>query len=159
VEIGGASDADDLYIAPTILSGVARDSAVMQKEIFGPLLPVLDFDEVADVLKWTREQPSPLAVYLFTNDQRIEERVLAESRSGAVCVNDVVLQMIGTDLPFGGVGESGMGRYHGRAGFEEFSYARTIVRRRLWPDFKFRYPPQRLSFKALKQSLRFLLHG
>ena len=131
----------------------------MQEEIFGPILPVLEFDRLDDALARLRDRPTPLAFYVFTRDRATEARVLAETRSGGVCVNDVVSHMIGTGLPFGGLGESGLGAYHGRAGFEAFSHRRTVLRRATWLDTPFRYPPQKLSLARLKRVFGFLLRG
>jgi aldehyde dehydrogenase (NAD+) len=94
---------------------------------------------------------------VFTRDRATEARVLADARSGGACVNDVVLHMIGAGLPFGGLGESGMGSYHGRAGFDTFSHQRAVLRRATWLDTPFRYPPERLSLRSLKRAMRFLL--
>ena len=154
---GGTHDAQDRFIAPTILTGVAPEAPVMQEEIFGPILPVLDFDTLDDALALLRDRPTPLALYVFTGDREIERRVLTEARSGGACVNDVVSHMIGTGLPFGGLGDSGMGAYHGRAGFEAFSHRRAVLRRATWLDLPFRYPPQKLSLAALKRAFRFLM--
>jgi aldehyde dehydrogenase (NAD+) len=154
---GGRHDAKDLFIAPTILTDVSPDAAVMQEEIFGPILPVLEFDKLDDALALLRDRPTPLALYVFTRDRATEARVLAETRSGGACVNDVVSHMIGAGLPFGGLGESGMGSYHGHAGFEAFSHQRAMLRRATWLDLPFRYPPQRLSLAGLKRAMRFLL--
>ena len=129
----------------------------MQEEIFGPILPVLEFQKLDDALALLRDRPTPLALYLFTRDRATEARVLAEARSGGACVNDVVSHMIGAGLPFGGLGESGMGSYHGRAGFEAFSHQRAVLRRATWLDTPFRYPPQKLSVAELKRAMRFLL--
>ena len=154
---GGRHDAKDLFIAPTLLADVSPDAAVMQEEIFGPVLPVLEFDKLDDALALLRGMPAPLALYVFTRDRATEARVLADARSGGACVNDVVSHMIGTGLPFGGLGESGMGAYHGRAGFETFSHQRAVLRRATWLDLPFRYPPQKLSLAGLKRAMRFLL--
>ena len=154
---GGEQDAKDLFLSPTILTEVLPGSPVMQEEIFGPILPVLDFDNLDDALARLRGRPSPLALYVFTRNRATEARVLAETRSGGVCVNDVVAHMIGTGLPFGGLGESGMGAYHGRAGFDTFSHSRAVVRRATWLDTPFRYPPERLSLRGLKRAMRVLL--
>jgi acyl-CoA reductase-like NAD-dependent aldehyde dehydrogenase len=154
---GGQHAAKDLFIAPTILTGVSPDAAVMQEEIFGPILPVLEFDKLDDALALLREKPTPLALYVFTGDRETEARVLADARSGGACVNDVVSHMIGAGLPFGGLGASGMGAYHGRAGFEAFSHQRAVLRRATWLDTPFRYPPQKLSLAGLKRALRFVL--
>lgn len=154
---GGAHDARELFIAPTILGDVPPDSPVMQEEIFGPILPVLDFDKLDDALSMLHGRPAPLALYLFTSDRSEEARALAGTRSGGVCVNDVVSHVIGTGLPFGGLGESGLGAYHGRAGFEAFTHKRAVLRRGTWLDTPFRYPPEKLSFAGLKRAMRFLL--
>jgi aldehyde dehydrogenase (NAD+) len=152
---GGRADAEELYIDPSILTDVPLDSAVMREEIFGPILPVLEYDNIAEVLTKTRELPPPLALYLFTPDRGLQERVLAETRSGGVCVNDTISHIIGSDLPFGGVGESGMGTYHGRAGFECFSHRRSVLRRSLAIDPPFRYPPPKASLETLKRVMRY----
>lgn len=154
---GGRHEAKNLFIAPTILTGVSPDAAVMQEEIFGPILPVLEFDKLDDALALLRGKPTPLALYVFTGDRETEARVLADARSGGACVNDVVSHMIGAGLPFGGLGASGMGAYHGRAGFEAFSHQRAVLRRATWLDTPFRYPPQKLSLAGLKRALRFVL--
>ena len=154
-----SSDAGDLYIPPTILTDVSWGSPVMQEEIFGPILPVLEFENLADVLKQLRACPTPLALYLFTNDQPTQQRVVAETRSGGVCINDTVVHMVGPDLPFGGLGDSGMGRYHGKASFDCFSHSRTVVRRTTLFDSHFRYPPPKLSLAKLKTAYRWLLGG
>ena len=154
---GGQHDVKDLFIGPTILADVSPNAAVMQEEIFGPILPVLEFERLDEALAMLRDRPSPLALYVFTRDRATETRVLANVRSGGACVNDVVSHMIGTGLPFGGLGASGMGSYHGRAGFEAFSHQRSVLRRATWLDTPFRYPPQKLSLAGLKRAMRFLL--
>ena len=156
---GGESDAQELYLAPTILTEVRPDAPVMQEEIFGPVLPVLEFDDLAEVVTQLQAAPAPLALYLFTEDRAVEEKIIREVRSGGVCVNDVISQMIGTGLPFGGLGESGFGSYHGRAGFDAFSHQRSVLRRGTWLDLPFRYPPARLANTTLKRALKFLLRG
>jgi aldehyde dehydrogenase (NAD+) len=154
---GGAHDAKELYISPTILTDVSPTSFVMQQEIFGPILPVLEFDKLDDALALLRPRPTPLAVYLFTRSRATEAVVLTAARSGGVCVNDVVSHMVGTGLPFGGLGDSGMGAYHGLAGFQAFSHLRAVMRRGLWLDTPFRYPPQKLSLETLKRAIRLLI--
>jgi aldehyde dehydrogenase (NAD+) len=155
----GKHDAEDLYIAPTILTDVSWETPVMQEEIFGPILPVLAFENLDDALAQLRDRPKPLALYLFTNDRPTQRRVVAATRSGGVCVNDTVVHMVGHDLPFGGIGESGIGRYHGKASFDCFSHQRVVVRRSTSFDSTFRYPPPKLSLEKLKKACRFLLGG
>ena len=154
---GGANDASERFIAPTILTDVSPDAPVMQEEIFGPILPLLEFASLDEALALLRDRPTPLALYLFTADRATETRVLAEARSGGACVNDVVSHMLGTGLPFGGLGESGLGASHGRAGFEAFSHQRAVLRRATWLDLPFRYPPPKLSLAGLKRAFRFLM--
>ena len=152
---GGRSDADDLFIEPTVLTNVAAESAVMSEEIFGPILPVLVFDEIGEVIRHLNGQPSPLALYLFTKCRRTMDLVVASTRSGGVCINDTVSHILGRDLPFGGVGDSGMGDYHGRASFECFTRRRSVLWRSLAIDPGFRYPPPGASLAALKRLMRF----
>lgn len=151
---GGHLDADDLYIDPTILTETPMTSPVMQEEIFGPILPILEFQDMDELLATLAEKPSPLALYLFTHDQETQENVLSATRSGGVCINDTITHILGKDLPFGGVGESGMGAYHGRASFDCFSHRRSVLNRSLHSDPMFRYPPQRTSLSTLKRILR-----
>ncbi len=154
---GSQHNVKDYFIAPTILTDVDAASAVMQEEIFGPILPVLRFHQLDEALDILRTLPTPLALYLFTRNQETERHVLEVARSGGACVNDVVSHTIGSGLPFGGLGESGMGSYHGRAGFGAFSHHRTVLRRATWLDLPFRYPPQKLPLNRLKHAVRYLL--
>jgi aldehyde dehydrogenase (NAD+) len=154
---GGQFDAGDLYLAPTILTDVPPDAPAMQEEIFGPILPVLEFDSLDVVLASLWDRPAPLALYLFTPHVATQELVLARSRSGGVCINDTITHMIGKNLPFGGLGDSGMGAYHGRASFDCFTHQRSVLRRSLAFDPKLRYPPPRISLSVLKRAFRFLL--
>lgn len=159
VACGGTHEASALYIAPTVLTDVSPDSAVMHDEIFGPILPLLEFGELDEPLAALKDRPTPLALYVFTRSRHTETRVINEVRSAGVCVNDVVMQIVGFDLPFGGLGDSGMGAYHGRTGFNTFSHQRSILRRRTWFDAPLRYPPTRMSLEWLKRAMRFLLAG
>jgi aldehyde dehydrogenase (NAD+) len=154
VVCGGDHDRADLYIAPTLLLDPDPDSAVMREEIFGPILPVLGFEDLAEVLAFLETRPRPLALYLFTDRADTQRHVLAATSSGGVCINDTVRHAFGKDLPFGGVGASGMGRYHGRAGFECFSNTRSVVRRSLAVDPGFIYPPTAVSLATLKRVYR-----
>lgn len=114
---------------PTIVRAVGDDMALLEEEIFGPILPVRGYREVEEAIRLVNAQPSPLALYVFSDSRRLVREVIDRTRSGAVCVNDTVVHAAQDDLPFGGVGESGMGRYHGREGFEAFSNARAVLRR------------------------------
>lgn len=148
-------DAEDLYIAPTLMIDPPRDSAVMQEEIFGPLLPVLPYDTEQEVIAFCRARPAPLALYLFTNDRAQQRRFMDAIPSGGVCINDTVSQLIPKELPFGGRGESGWGAAHGKAGFDEFSHSRSVLTRSTRFDFKAIYPPLKVSLKSMKRAYRF----
>jgi aldehyde dehydrogenase (NAD+) len=159
ITCGGRHDAADLYIEPTVLTDVSWNAPVMQEEIFGPILPVLEFSELDEVLAHLRERPIPLALYLFTNDRATQDRVLAGTRSGGVCINDTITHILGKDLPFGGLGESGMGAYHGRASFDCFTHRRSLLRRSFALDPALRYPPPRVTLPVLKRIFRYLGAG
>ncbi len=126
IAIGGDTDEESLYIAPTILTGVSPDAAVMGEEIFGPILPVIAVDDVDAAIRQVNSGDKPLALYVFSDDDAVVDHVLAHTSSGGACVNGVVFQVTVSDLPFGGVGGSGMGAYHGRHGFDTFSHRRWV---------------------------------
>lgn len=138
---GGQVDRRSRYVAPTIIDNIAGGEPVMEDEIFGPILPVLTYDRIDDVLAAVNSRPRPLALYVFSRDRRFQERVLAGTSSGGACVNDTTVHEVVSGLPFGGVGDSGMGKYHGKAGFDTFSHERSIVRNSFLPDITLRYPP------------------
>ena len=138
---GGTALPEERYLAPTVLAGLSWDDPVMEEEIFGPVLPVLAYDEMSDVLEHVRGREKPLAIYLYARDTRLEERVLAETSSGGVCVNHNAVQLGVPELPFGGVGASGMGAYHGRTGFDTFSHRKAVLRRPARAEAPLVYPP------------------
>jgi aldehyde dehydrogenase (NAD+) len=138
---GGQSDPSRLRMAPTLIRVDSLDDPLMQDELFGPLLPVLAVDGLEQAIQLINQRPKPLALYLFTKQQQAKQRILEGTSSGGVCFNDVVLQVGVPDLPFGGVGPSGMGAYHGEAGFRTFSHQRSVLRRPFRLDAPFRYPP------------------
>jgi aldehyde dehydrogenase (NAD+) len=138
---GGEVLAGERYVSPTVLAGVSWDDPVMEEEIFGPVLPVLACDDIASVLGEIRRRDKPLAVYLYAREPELEERVLAETSSGGVCVNHNTVQLGVSGLPFGGVGASGMGAYHGKAGFDTFSHQKAVMRRRAGAEVPLMYPP------------------
>src|SRR5215475_7169861 len=141
VAVGGQIDPDDLYIAPTVLVDVSPDSPIMQDEVFGPILPVLEIDSVEAVIAWVNERPRPLGLYVFTEDEDVAERILEATNSGDACVNDCSVHPLVPELPFGGVGNSGMGKYHGRHGFEAFTNARGVLYHSPRIDPGVKYPP------------------
>lgn len=139
--VGGESDAAQRYIAPTIIQNVSPDSPSMQEEIFGPILPVLTVSSVHQAIEFVNQRPKPLSLYLFSNDKTMQEAVVHQTTSGGVCINDVVMHLAIPQLPFGGVGTSGMGAYHGRASFETFSHAKGVLTKSNRFEIKLRYPP------------------
>lgn len=138
---GGQCDPAGLRIAPTVLKVDDPADPLLQDELFGPLLPVLSVGGLPEAIEHIRRQPKPLALYLFSQSAAAQQALLQGTSSGGVCFNDVVMQVGVPDLPFGGVGKSGMGRYHGQAGFETFSHQRSVLRRPFWLDLPFRYAP------------------
>lgn len=138
---GGRLKAETLQIEPTILDNVTPDDAVMQEEIFGPVLPIITISDTKEAADFIRSRPKPLALYLFTNDKKIEKLFLREVPFGGGCVNDTIIHIATTNLPFGGVGNSGMGSYHGKKTFETFSHAKSVVKKYTWIDISMRYQP------------------
>ena len=139
--LGGTCDPERRRIAPTVIQVNDREDPLMQEELFGPLLPILEVDGLEQAIEWINQRPKPLALYLFSSSQQHQETVLNTTSSGGVCFNDVVMQVGVPELPFGGVGASGMGAYHGKAGFDTFSHQRSVLRRPFALDLPFRYPP------------------
>ncbi len=152
VYAGGGMERSTCFIEPTILDKVSMKDAVMQEEIFGPLLPVLEYDILPDAIAMVNSLPKPLALYLFSRDRAKQERVLREVSSGGACINDVLIHEAWS-FPFGGVGESGMGKYHGKASFDTFTHERGIMKSSFWFDLKLRYPPYGNALKWIKKLL------
>lgn len=138
---GGQTDVSERYIAPTVLKNVKPDSAVMQEEIFGPILPVIAVPGVESAIEFINGRDKPLALYVFTNDKQRAERVIEQTSSGGACINDVVTHLACPELPFGGVGPSGMGAYHGRATFDTFTHKKSVLDKATKLDAPLRYPP------------------
>lgn len=138
---GGDADAGSQRIAPTILGGVSWEDPVMQEEIFGPVLPVLTYRNLEEALDAITARPHPLALYCFTEQETVKQRVLDRCRFGGGCFNDTLIHLATSQMPFGGVGESGMGSYHGETGFAEFSHMRSIVDRKTWFELSTRFQP------------------
>jgi aldehyde dehydrogenase (NAD+) len=141
VFLGGEASGDELYIAPTILTKTPVDAPIMQEEIFGPILPVLTVKSVAEAIAFVNQKEKPLAIYLFAEDARVKRQVINGTSSGSVTVNYPCVQAAMPGLPFGGVGNSGMGAYHGRASFETFSHRKSVFLKGTWPDPNLAYPP------------------
>lgn len=152
--VGGQTHADTRYIAPTVLVDVPLDAPIMQEEIFGPLLPVFSVDSLDEALTFMRKHPHPLAAYLFANDADIERRFLDEFSFGGGCINDTLMHLGNPALPFGGVGGSGFGAYHGEWGFRTFSHLKSVVKRPNWPDWAFRYRPYAKALPILRKIMK-----
>lgn len=143
VRIGGQVNPAGLQIAPTVLDGVTPSDPVMQDEIFGPILPVMMFRDLSEAISFVARREKPLALYLFTNSHAVVRRVLNSCSFGGGCINDTIIHLATNRMGFGGVGGSGMGRYHGKDSFETFSHRRSIVKKYNWLDLPIRYQPYR----------------
>jgi aldehyde dehydrogenase (NAD+) len=153
---GGQTDAEGLYIAPTLLTGITWQHPLMQEEIFGPLLPVLPFNTLSEAIAEVNIRPKPLALYLFSRDKKAQATVLAQTSSGGVCLNDTVSHLANPHLPFGGVGSSGQGNYHGKASFDAFSHHKSVLKKPFRPDLPLRYPPYQGKLNWVKKAFRWL---
>ncbi|HET8817405.1 MAG TPA: aldehyde dehydrogenase family protein [Pseudidiomarina sp.] len=149
VAVGGSYEREECYIEPTILTDVVVDSAVMQDEIFGPILPIISVNNLAEAIEFIQRRDKPLALYGFSNNSAALKQLTEQTHAGNQCNNDTLMFMLNPELPFGGVGPSGMGRYHGKFGFDTFSHQKALMTRPFWFDPKFRYPP----YTSFKQKL------
>ena len=150
---GGQTDLEEKYIAPTLITNVSLESELMQEEIFGPILPILDYANLEDAIAFINQRPKPLALYLFSNNKSKQERVLEATSSGGVCINDTIFQVGVIDLPFGGVGPSGMGAYHGKATFDTFSHYKSVLKKSFRFELNVRYPPYGNKLNWIKRLL------
>ncbi len=153
--IGGGSDPETLQIEPTLMDAVSFEDPVMQEEIFGPVLPVLTFDSLEEAIQKINSMEHPLALYLFTEDREVKQKVMSRCAFGGGCVNDVVIHLATSELGFGGFGESGMGAYHGKRGFETFTHTKSIVDKKTWLDLPMRYQPYQDIYEKV---IRLFLH-
>ena len=151
---GGEYDEEEKYIAPSIIEVKDWNSACMKEEIFGPILPIMSYRDLNQVINDINKQPKPLALYLFTSDKRVEKKVLNEISSGGVSINDTILHLANSNLPFGGVGNSGMGAYHGEESFRTFSHRKSVLKKSRVLNTTLMYPPY--SDKKLMVIKRFL---
>ncbi|MCR1841071.1 aldehyde dehydrogenase [Murimonas intestini] len=155
VIIGGNGDAKRVQIAPTVLDEVSWDSPVMQEEIFGPILPVLTFSSMKEAMELVNDRPKPLACYYFTRKSERERSLLQKVSFGGGCINDTIMHLVSSHMPFGGVGNSGMGGYHGKDSFDTFSHRKSILKKSSLIDMPLRYPPYKdLYFKMMKMIMK-----
>ncbi|CAB1063618.1 Aldehyde dehydrogenase (EC [Olavius sp. associated proteobacterium Delta 1] len=151
---GGQSDRQSLYIAPTIIDDIAWEDPIMQDEIFGPLLPVLAYDQLSEAISQVKKLPKPLAFYYFSNNRQNGEKIIRDTSFGGGCINDTLLHFANPHLPFGGTGSSGIGSYHGKKSFETFSHQKSILKRSFRLDAPLRYPPYGNKLKILEKIMR-----
>jgi aldehyde dehydrogenase (NAD+) len=156
IAFGGDSDINDYYVEPTIMTDVSWDDDIMKEEIFGPILPVLTFENFGEVIPAVNQQNSPLALYLFTTNTSHEQQIIKNIQFGGGCINDTVSHFGNLELPFGGIGKSGFGSYHSKASFDTFSQQKSITKKANWLDIPLRYPPYKGKFKWLKKLSKFL---
>lgn len=148
---GGTINPETFYIAPTLIDNISLDAPIMQEEIFGPILPVIEYNDLSSAIAIVNSQPKPLALYLFSKNKNLQQRILRETSSGSVCINDTVMQVGIPDLPFGGVGASGIGNYHGKASFDTFSHQKSVLKKSFLLDLKWRYAPYEGKLDLLKR--------
>lgn len=151
---GGKIDEERLFIPPTVIKNLPENSLIMREEIFGPILPIFEYEKIEDAIAFVNARPKPLALYVFSKDKNIQDKVIAETSSGGVCINDVMVQVSSSDLPFGGVGTSGFGKYHGQASFESFSNLKSVFKQTNLFDLSLRYLP--VTEKKMKMVKKFL---
>ena len=151
IVMGGVYDEKERYIAPTIIENLPEDAALWQEEIFGPIFPLKTFSDFDEMLQFVQQREKPLALYYFSTCEKKIKRIIRETSSGGVCINDVLLHVGTHHIPFGGIGNSGMGNYHGKYGFETFSHQKSIVTSHPSFDIKIKYPPYQNKLKILKR--------
>lgn len=151
---GGKTDVSDHYISPTILDQVKWEDKVMLEEIFGPVLPVLTFDTLDEAIEEITARPKPLSLYLFSRRSRRQEQILTETTAGGMCINDVVTHYVNSNLPFGGVGNSGQGAYHGKHSFDAFTHQKSVSKKGNWLDVPLRYPPYKGKLEWVKRAFK-----
>jgi aldehyde dehydrogenase (NAD+) len=149
VVFGGVGKEETLQIAPTLLKGITAESLVMQEEIFGPILPIISYKKLEEAERFIIDRPKPLACYIFTTNKVVEARLLRNLSFGGGCINDTIIHLATSRMGFGGVGNSGMGSYHGKISFDTFSHKKSIVKKYNWIDLPFRYQP----YTKLKERL------
>lgn len=152
--IGGQTDKSDRFIAPTLIEQVSPTAKVMEDEIFGPILPILEYDQLDEAISFINARPKPLALYLFSKNKQIQKQIIQEVSFGGSCFNDTIMHIGNPELPFGGVGNSGIGSYHGKASFDTFSHRKSILKNSFRFDIKWRYPPYTMTLDALKKLIK-----
>ncbi|WP_138420040.1 aldehyde dehydrogenase [Aquibacillus sediminis] len=152
--IGGNTDRDHLIIEPTVLTDITWDDEAMQDEIFGPILPVLEYNDMDSLIEGINNSPNPLALYLFTENKDVQNNILTNISFGGGCINDTIYHLATPYLPFGGVGTSGTGAYHGKSSFDTFSHKKSVLKQTTLFDIPFRYPNAKNALKRIKRFLK-----
>jgi len=155
VVAGGRHDEQDLYIEPTILEDISISDSVMKEEIFGPVLPVITFDKHEEVKEWIAQNPFPLSLYVYAEDKKVQDLYVSSVRFGGCCINNGIIHLANPYLPFGGVGPSGTGHYHGKFGFEAFTRPKAVLHSRSWFDVPLWYAPYKGKASLLKKIFKF----
>ena len=154
VVVGGKIDPNDRYIAPTLLDNVKPDDPIMQEEIFGPIFPVLEYSDLDEVISFINGREKPLALYFFSSSRHKQKKILARTSSGGGCINDTIVHLTNPRLPFGGVGFSGMGSYHGKFSFDTFSHHRSILSKSTLLDIPLRYAPYKNKLGMIRHIMK-----
>ncbi len=153
---GGQSNEEDKYIGPTLLENVQPDDPIMKEEIFGPILPIIEFNELEEAIQFINDRPKPLALYLFSKRQSHVDKVMRQTSSGGACINDTIMHIANPNLPFGGVGPSGIGAYHSESTFKTFSHEKSVLHKSFLVDVPIRYAPYGRNSGILKMMMKYL---
>ena len=151
---GGDSNLEKLYISPTIMDNINWNDKVMEDEIFGPIIPILEYDSIVEVIEEIKKRPKPLALYIFSTNEKIIDKVINSISFGGGCINDTIMHLTNSNMPFGGVGNSGMGHYHGKYSFDTFTHYKSISDKSLSPDIETRYPPYKGNLRWVKRFMK-----
>jgi aldehyde dehydrogenase (NAD+) len=151
---GGAYDIENRYIEPTIIDQISLSDGIMNEEIFGPILPIFEFDQLNESVEFIQQFEKPLALYVFSNDRSVQEQIMKNITFGGGCINDTLMHIASAHLPFGGVGQSGLGSYHGKASFEAFTHQKSVVRQTTLFDLPLRYPNSKNGISIIKKLLK-----
>lgn len=153
IVFGGRYDLADKYIEPTVVDNLTADAGLLSEEIFGPIFPLMTFDDIQEVITYINEREKPLALYFFSKDKQAVHKILGQTSSGGICINDTIIHVANHRLPFGGVGNSGMGAYHGKYSFDTFTHKKATIVSTFSVDFPIKYPPYKGKFEKFKRFL------
>lgn len=156
VIVGGQTDRDEKYIAPTLLEGVSLNDSVMQEEIFGPVLPIIEYNTLDEAIAFVKQFEKPLALYIYSENSSVQKKIMQEVPFGGGCINESVMHVGQGHLPFGGVGESGLGAYHGKASFETFTHYKSVLKKSTLSDMPIKYPPYKNNVGIIKKLMAWL---